>query len=122
MRHSMKLQTKPFAAIASGSKTIELRLYDEKRRQMKVGDEIEFTELTEGKRRVLTRVVALHRFPSFAELYNTLPLEKCGYSELEIANASPDDMNAYYPIEEQNQYGVIGIEIALVRSNGKTNN
>ena len=116
----MKLHTKPFDEISSGSKTIELRLYDEKRRQVKVGDEIEFTELTKGKRRVLTRVVALHRFPSFAELYNALPLEKCGYSELEIANASPDDMNVYYPIEEQKQYGVIGIEIALVQGNEKT--
>ena len=73
MRHTMKLQTKPFESIANGSKTIELRLYDEKRQQVKVGDEIEFTE---GKRRILTSVIALHRFPSFAELYNTLPLEK----------------------------------------------
>ena len=119
MRHTMKLQTKPFESIANGSKTIELRLYDEKRQQVKVGDEIEFTELTEGKQKVLTRVVALHCFPSFAELYNALPLEKCGYSELEIANASPDDMNAYYPLEEQKQYGVVGIEIVLVRSNGE---
>ena len=114
MRHNMKLQTKPFESIADGSKTIELRLYDEKRQKVKVGDEIEFTELTEGKRRILTRVIALHRFPSFAELYNTLPLEKCGYSDSEIANASPDDMNVYYPLEEQKQYGVIGIEIVLV--------
>lgn len=122
MRHNMKLQTKPFEAIANGSKTIELRLFDEKRQQVMVGDEIEFTELSESKRKVLTKVVALHRFSSFKELYNTLPLDKCGYSKSEINNASPEDMGAYYPDEEQKQYGVIGIEITLVQSHEKTNN
>ena len=122
MRHNMKLQTKPFEAIANGSKTIELRLFDEKRQQVRAGDEIEFTELSESKRKVLTKVVALHHFPSFKELYNALSLDKCGYSKSEINNASPEDMDVYYPIEEQKQYGVIGIEIALVQSYEKTNN
>ena len=114
MRHNMKLQTKPFEAIASGYKTIELRLFDEKRQKVRVGDEIEFTELSESKRKTLTKVVALHRFPSFEELYKALPLEKCGYSESEIENASHEDMEAYYSPEEQKKYGVVGIEIKLI--------
>ena len=117
MRHNMKLQTKPFEAIANGSKTIELRLFDEKRQQVRAGDEIEFTELSESKRKVLTKVVALHHFPSFKELYNALSLDKCGYSKSEINNASPEDMDAYYPIDKQKQYGVIGIELMLVDVN-----
>lgn len=114
MKHNMKLQTKPFEAIASGSKTIELRLYDKKRQQVNVDDEIEFTELSESKRKVLTKVVALHRFPSFKELYKALPLDKCGYSESEIKDASPEDMNAYYSTEEQKEYGVVGLEVTLI--------
>ena len=114
MRHNMKLQTKPFEAIAGSSKTIELRLLDEKRQQVRVGDEIEFTELSESKRKVLTKVIALHRYPSFKELYKDLPLEKCGYSEDEIENASPEDMDTYYSSEEQKKYGVVGIEIELI--------
>ena len=113
MRHNMKLQTKPFEAIAGGSKTIELRLFDEKRQQVRVGDEIEFTEVPESKRKVLTKVVALHRFPSFEELYDALPLDKFGYSESEIENVSPEDANVYYSLEEQKKYGVVGIEIEL---------
>ena len=113
MRHNMKLQTKPFEAIAGGFKTIELRLLDEKRQQVRVGDEIEFTEVPESKRKVLTKVVALHRFPSFEELYDALPLDKCGYSESEIENASPEDANVYYSLEEQKKYGVVGIGIEL---------
>ena len=39
----MNLAPSPFEMIKSGAKTIELRLYDEKRRAVKVGDTIEFT-------------------------------------------------------------------------------
>jgi ASC-1-like (ASCH) protein len=43
MKHEMRLHDGPFKLIKAGSKTIELRLYDEKRQEIKVGDEIEFT-------------------------------------------------------------------------------
>ncbi len=36
--HQMKLQNSPFQKIQKGMKTIELRLYDEKRQKVKVGD------------------------------------------------------------------------------------
>lgn len=42
MKHNMRLNAEPFEKISSGAKTIELLLYDEKRRVIKVGDEIEF--------------------------------------------------------------------------------
>ena len=67
MTHSMKLHREPFDMIKSGKKDIELRLYDEKRRGISVGDEIEFTR-SGGEEKMLCRVVALHIFESFAEL------------------------------------------------------
>ena len=42
MIHNMNLNNEPFELIKSGSKTIELRLNDEKRRLLNVGDEILF--------------------------------------------------------------------------------
>ena len=38
--HEMRLHNEPFVLIKDGTKTIELRLNDEKRRQIKVGDYI----------------------------------------------------------------------------------
>jgi len=38
MKHEMKLYPEPFQMIADGRKTIELRLYDEKRKKIKAGD------------------------------------------------------------------------------------
>ena len=43
MLHQMNLHPAPFSLVESGLKTIELRLYDEKRRQIAVGDTILFT-------------------------------------------------------------------------------
>ena len=56
----------------------------------------------------------LHIFDSFKELYNNLPLLKCGYTEQELDTASPDDMLAYYPKEKQEKYKAVGIEIELI--------
>ena len=43
MLHEMTLFPKPYASISSGQKTIELRLYDEKRQSIHIGDQIRFT-------------------------------------------------------------------------------
>lgn len=41
--HQLQLATAPFKAITSGVKTLESRLYDEKRQLIRIGDIIEFT-------------------------------------------------------------------------------
>ena len=46
MEFSMKLQPLPFSMIESGRKTIELRLYDEKRRLIAIGDTIRFLDIS----------------------------------------------------------------------------
>ena len=108
----MKLNPAPFDMIRLGLKTVELRLYDEKRRQIKAGDLIEFTSTATGET-LLCDVLSLHLFKSFAQLYRALPLTRCGYTEDDVGSASPDDMNAYYSPEEQEKYGVVGIEIKI---------
>ena len=110
----MKLAPSPFEKIRSGKKTIELRLNDEKRREIGIGDEIVFTDREHGEK-ILTEVVALHRFESFEALYSALPLEKCGYSREEIPVASPADMDAYYTREQQEEHGVLGIELRVLK-------
>lgn len=111
--HNMKLNPEPFEMIRSGRKTIELRLNDEKRQRIKVGDRIALTQ-TETGEGLIAKVIALHPFDSFADLYRELPLLKCGYTEADIASAKPEDMERYYSPEQQNKYGVLGIEIAVI--------
>lgn len=111
MLHRMKLKIVPFKKIKNGSKTIELRLNDEKRQKVQIGDFIEFSCLDEPKQKIQTRVTALYHFSSFEELYTSLPTEKLGYTPAETPN--PDHMDEYYPREKQEQYGVLGIELYL---------
>ena len=113
MTHYMNLASEPFGQISSGAKTIELRLYDEKRQTVSAGDTIIFTNLADN-RQVSAKVLKLHIFDNFTELYNNLPLLKCGYTEQELDTASPDDMLAYYPKEKQEKYKAVGIEIELI--------
>ena len=110
--HEMHLDPAPFNKIRRGEKTIELRLFDEKRAAILPGDLIRFT-CSEGGETLKARVTKLCRFDSFAELYAALPLKECGYSEDEIGTASPADMDKYYPREAQEKYGVLGICFTL---------
>jgi ASC-1-like (ASCH) protein len=116
MMNKMNLNPEPFKMICSGQKTIELRLNDEKRQKINVGDSIEFTQ-TETGEKLTAEVIAIHRFDSFAALYQKLPLLKCGYKKADIETAKPEDMDLYYTPEQQAKYGVLGIEIKIIGVN-----
>ena len=116
MLHEMKLNPEPFAMIESGEKTIELRLYDEKRRGISAGDEIVFSNSALPERKLSAKVKALHIFDSFKQLYDVLPLRKCGYTAEDIASATYEDMNVYYSPDMQLQFGVVGIELENVKT------
>lgn len=115
MTHSMQLAPDPFRMVRAGTKTIELRLYDEKRRKLRIGDKIVFT-CTEAPFEIMeAEVLDLYVFDSFAALYRALPLPECGYTEADIASASPADMDLYYTKADQDRFGVVGIRIAVLR-------
>lgn len=87
MLHKMTLDPSPFDMIACGKKDIELRLYDEKRRQLKTGDEIQFS-CKERRRVLLTVVAAINVYKDFRQLYNSEPLKRCGYGVEQLNSAS----------------------------------
>jgi len=111
MLHQMKLAASPFNSIRAGTKTIEMRLYDDKRREVKPGDTIQFTNRDTGER-IVTEVLTLHIFNSFEEMYNSFDKVSIGYKENETAN--PSDMSQFYSDEDIKNYKVVGIEIKLV--------
>ena len=111
MFHEMRLNTRPFEAIACGTKDIEIRLYDEKRRLLQVGDRIRFRERG-GDRTLQASIVALHVFSDFKALYDAFPPARLGYACGE--DVSPTDMEAYYSQEAQHAFGVVAIELKLL--------
>lgn len=109
--HEMRLHNGPFELIKSETKTIELRLNDEKRQLINVDDVILF-ENRITLERIKVKVIALHRYNSFEELYKHFDKVSIGYKEGKIADFR--DMEQYYSKEEQEKYGVLGIEIKLI--------
>ena len=111
MIHFLNLRPQPFQMIAEGRKTIELRLLDEKRKRIEVGDTLVFTNTADPALQLQCIVKKLHIFSDFVALYAALPLDKSGYLPEELAAASPSDMDSYYSPEKQRKYGVVGIEM-----------
>ena len=112
MRMDMKLCQEPFEKIASKEKTIELRLYDEKRRMLSVGDKIRFTLVDDDRQTIDATVVNLHLFSSFRELFSTDLFCKCGCQDMSIDQAV-NNMRKYYTETQEEKYGVVGIEICI---------
>ena len=111
MIHKMNLAPSPFKAISSGRKTIEMRLYDEKRSKIKVGDEIEF-ENTDTHQKIKCEVIKLTRYKDFFELYSHYDKTAIGYRADETADAS--DMYAYYSPEQIEKYGALAIGLKKI--------
>lgn len=106
MLHKMKLQNNPYNSILFGNKDIEMRLYDEKRGLINIGDIIEFTNMDTGNT-FKVEVINL-------DLYNSFDKERLGYKKEELANY--EDMEKYYSKEEIDKYGVVGIEIKVLNN------
>ena len=107
----MKVQTKYYRLLKSDVKTIELRLWDEKRRQIKAGDKITFSDLSDPDDTFVAKVIALHHAPNFDELCDIISPEKAGFATKEELIQC---LQEFYTPENQQEYGVVGIEIKRI--------
>lgn len=105
--HHMKLQVSPFEQIAAGSKTIEVRLYDEKRQGLQVGDKIIFSRLDGSEGIIETEVMSLEVFPTFKDLFSAYTPSTYGASRAD----EWESMYAYYSPEDEQKCGVLAIGI-----------
>lgn len=109
--HNLQLATRPFEAIISGNKVIESRLYDDKRRLIELGDQLEFTNRENTEQTVTVKVIGLLRYENFESLFSHNNPLKFGGPSVEWLT---DQINEFYSLEEQNKYGVVGIEFELI--------
>ena len=110
MLHLMKLQLNPFEKIQSGTKTIEFRLNDEKRRLLNIGDQIEFSIVDNPEQKILTQIVGIHKFEIFKELCYSFDPKSYGSKDKEEYEL----MYKYYSKEDEGKYGVLGVEIIKI--------
>lgn len=111
MQHQMMVSSEPFNQIASGAKVIESRLYDEKRQQINLGDELEFSENDHSENKINTKVIGLLRYQSFEDLFaDHEPTLFGGESREFLLN----QIKQFYSDEDERKCGVVGIRIEKV--------
>lgn len=111
--HEMKLQPEYFNFILNGTKRIEIRLNDEKRQCIKLGDTIKFMKEPNLEESFNAKVVGLLRYNSFKDMFKDYDI-----SVLSDKSMTKDELisvlEQFYTKEKQEKYGVLGIRIELV--------
>lgn len=108
--HKMHLEREPFDMIKTGRKNVELRLFDEKRRRICVGDVIEF----ECHGEILSaKVIDLWQSESFEKLFSEFPCDKMGFDSTDNIHDMAESMRNYYSLENEQKYGVLGIKLLI---------
>lgn len=113
MIHEMKLQPEYYNYILNGTKRIEIRLFDEKRQQIKIGDTIKFLKEPELKESFNAKVVELLRYDSFEDMfkdYDISVLADKSMTKEKLITA----LEQFYTKEKQEMYGALGIRIELI--------
>jgi len=109
--HVLTLASEPFEAIKNGNKTIESRLYDEKRKLVELGDEIVFINREAQDQSIRAEVVGLLRYSSFKELFSHNEPTKFNGSSVDwLLN----QIHEFYSDEDEEKYSVVGIEFIVM--------
>lgn len=107
----MKLKRTPFTLIQNGQKTVECRLYDEKRQKISLGDHILFSLVDNPAETLEVAVLGLLRYATFADMFHAnRPQRFGGEDEASLT----ESLLQYYSLESQKENGVLGIELRLL--------
>lgn len=107
----MNLQPRYFDFIKDGTKRIELRLFDEKRQQIQLGDIIEFTKSEDDKFKA--EVIGLLRYNSFNDLFEDFDISILADKSM-TKQELLDVLSEFYTPEKQAEFGVLGIRLKLL--------
>ena len=105
MQQILHLDSILFEEIKKGDKKIEVRLFDEKRQKLKIGDIIIFYKRPETEESIKVKIIGLKRFKTFKETYSYYSIKK-----------NPEEMYKYYSKEDEKLFGVIAIEFKKISS------
>ena len=97
----MQILDEYFQDMKNGNRRIEFRLYDEKRRKIRIGDSIEFSNLSTNEK-MEARVIGLLIYKDFPTMFADLGI---------VDDGTMDEL--YDPLA-QRKFGVMGIRVEVV--------
>lgn len=110
MMHTIKVKEKYYNLIKNKEKIYEVRLYDNKRKQMKIGDIIKIFKEHKLVESLNAKIIDLVFFKSFEEMANALPSKQIGFDGWEI-NDIIKEYHKFYTAQEEQKLGVVAIKI-----------
>lgn len=110
MEYKMGLQEKYFNYMYRGTKRVEIRLFDDKRKELKVGDKVVFLKEPDRVKQIETTIIKLTNYKNFDDVFDEIPIELLASSDTDKEDYI-NDLELYYTKEEQEKNGVIAIEI-----------
>ncbi len=109
---SLKLQPWCFDYIKNGTKRIELRLNDEKRSLIKLGDNIKLIREPKMEEEITIKVIGLLKYNSFDDLFNDFDIAILADREMPKDDFMKE-LEKFYTKEKQEEYGVLGIRFEI---------
>lgn len=109
----MKLSSEHFDKVKSGSKTYEVRLNDEGRQKIGIGDSIIFKRLPDLIDGVIVKVTDVKVFPSFEDMARVLSIESIGFDKKNAGQVSRYFLKEYSKADEK-KYGVVAFKFELI--------
>ncbi len=97
-----------FELIKNGKKDVEVRLNDEKRKKLHVGDKIIFLKRPLEEEKIEAQVLELKYFNNLLEVVDSFDMERIHFPHL-TKEEYLKDMERYYSKEEQKELGVVCI-------------
>ncbi len=108
MEMIVHLHSDVFEIVKNGIKDVEVRVNDEKRRKLNVGDSLVFLKRPLEDEMIRVKVKSLEYYDNFKELVNHYDMKRIyleGYTKEMYLN----EMERFYTEDEQKKYGVVAI-------------
>jgi ASC-1-like (ASCH) protein len=107
MHHIMGLFGEYFDQIKNRKKSVEVRLFDEKRRKIKVGHTIKLPEQNDS---LIVQVIGLRKYDTFKQMYEDIPFEYIGGEGWTLNEMVEGTYEIYTPAQEK-KWGTLAINI-----------
>ena len=112
---TLKLQPKYYNYMLHGTKRIEIKLYDEKRKTLNLGDSITFLKEPDLKESFQAKIIGLLRYENFEKIFQDFDISILADKSI-TKEVLRNELEEFYPKEKQEKYGVLGIRVELERN------
>ena len=112
MQYKMDLSEFSFNKIKAGRR-VDMRLFDKKRQNLKIGDVIEYENINNPRERIECLVLGTAVFDNFSNMVDCLTPQLLGYDNIEEVILR---LNCAYSLEMQKDFNVMAIFIKNITS------